>query len=83
MLKWNPCRNDDCKTVYGGTKSPVSVSDEKVQANRNRFIFSICIYDLPQKNRLLTSAIHYLWNGSDFEGVISLKFIHFHKKFVA
>ena len=27
--------------------------------------------------------IHYLCNDNDFEGVISLKFIHFHKKFVA
>ena len=79
----NPCRNDNSKTVHEGTKSPVSVSDEKVQANQDRFILSICIYDLPQKNRLLTSDIHYLWNGNDFEGVISLKFIHFHKKFVA
>ena len=83
MLKWNPCRNDNIKTVYGGTKSSVSVSDEKVQANRDRVFFSSCIYDLPQKNRLLTSDIHYLWNGNDFEVVISLKFIHFHKKFVA
>ena len=29
-------RNDDGKAVYGGTKSPVSVSDEKVQANQDR-----------------------------------------------
>ena len=65
--------------MHGGTKSPVSVSDGKKIA----FIFSICIYDLPQNNRLLTSDIHYLWNGNDFEGVISLKFKHFHKKFVA
>ena len=83
MLKWNPCRNDESKTVYGGTKSPVSVSDEKVQAIEIAFIFCICIYDLPQKSRLLTSDIHNLWNGNDFEGVISLKFVHFHKKFVA
>ena len=85
MLKWNLCRNDNSKTVYGGTKSPVSVSDEKVQANRDRvyFYISICIYDLPQKNRLLTSDIHYLWNGNNFKGVISFKFKHFHKKFVA
>ena len=47
------------------------------------FIFSICIYDLAQKNRLLTTDIDYLWNGNDSEGVISLKFIHFHKKLVA
>ena len=38
------------------------------------FIFSICIYDLPQKNRLSTSDIYYLWNGNYFEGVLSLKF---------
>ena len=44
-------RNYNSKTVYGGTKSPVFVSDEKVQANRDRvkLILSICIYDLPQK----------------------------------
>ena len=77
VLKWNPCRNDN------GTKSPVSVSDEKIKPIEIAFISSICIYDLPQKNRLLTSNIHYLWNGNDFEGVISLKLIHFHKKFVA
>ena len=35
----NPCRNDKSKTVHGGTKSPVSVSDEKVQANRDRVYF--------------------------------------------
>ena len=83
MQKWNPCRNDNSKTVYGGTKSPVSISDEKFKPIEIAFIFSIGIYDLPQKNRLLTSHIHYLWNGYDFVGVISLKFIHFHKKFVA
>ena len=84
MQKWNPCRNDNSKTVYGGTKSPVSVSDEKeFKPIEIAFIFSICISDLPQKNRLLTSDIHYLWNSNDFESVISLKFIHFHKKFVA
>ena len=38
MLK-NPFRNDDSKSVYGGTKSPVSVSDEKVQANQDRVYF--------------------------------------------
>ena len=47
------------------------------------FIFSICIYVLPQKINLLTSDIYYLINGIDFEGVISLKFIHFNMKFVA
>ena len=35
MLKWDPCRNDNSKTVYRGTKSSVSVSDEKLQANRD------------------------------------------------
>ena len=35
--------------LYGGTKSPVSVSDEKVTANRDHVTYSICIYDLPQK----------------------------------
>ena len=37
--KWNPCRNDDSKSVYGGTKSPVFVSDEKVQTNQDRVYF--------------------------------------------
>ena len=35
MLKWDPCRNDNSRTVYRGTKSSVSVSDEKLQANRD------------------------------------------------
>ena len=55
---------------------------KKIKPMKIAFIFSICIYDLAQKNRLLTSDNHYLWNGNDFEGVISLKCIHFHKKFV-
>ena len=38
MLKWDPCRNDNSKTVYRGTKSSVSVSGEKLQANRD------CVY---------------------------------------
>ena len=33
-------KNDDNKLVYGGKKSPVSVSDENVQANPDRvYIF--------------------------------------------
>ena len=69
--KWNQCQNDDSKSVYGGTKSSVFVSDEKVQANQVAFIFSIIIYFLPQKNSLFTSEIHYLWNGIiNFESVI-------------
>ena len=39
VLKMNLCRNDDSKSVYGGKKSPVSVSDEKVQANQDRDYF--------------------------------------------
>ena len=58
--------------MYGGTKSPVSVSDEKVQANRdNVYILSICILWFTTKNILFTSDIHYLWNGNNFEGVIN------------
>ena len=82
MLKWNPCPNENSKTVHGGTKSPVSVSDE-FKPIEIAFNLSICINDLPQTYRLLISDIHYLWNGYDFEGVISLKFIHFQKKIVA
>ena len=84
MLKWNPCRNDNSKTVYGGTKSPVSVSSEKIQAYWDRVYFlHLYLWLTTNKNGLLTSDIHYLWNGNDFDGVISLKFKHFHKKFVA
>ena len=36
-----------------------------------------------QKNSYFTSDKHYLWNSTDFESVISLKFIHFYKKIVA
>ena len=39
VLKWNLCRNDDSKSVYRGTKSPVVVSDEKVQANQDHVYF--------------------------------------------
>ena len=54
---------------------------KKFNLIKTMFIFSICIYFLPQKNSLFTSDIHYLWNGIDFESVIL--FIHFYKKFVA
>ena len=84
MLKWNPCRNDNSKTVYGVTKSPPgSVSDEKVQANRDRVYFQHLYLWLTTKKSLLTLDIHYLRNGDDFEGLILLKFINFHKKCVA
>ena len=56
----NPCRNDKSKTVNWGTKSPVLFLMKKFKPIKIAFIFSICIYDLPQKNRLLTSDIHYL-----------------------
>ena len=46
------------------------------------FIISICIYDLPQKT-IVDFRYTFSLNGNDFEGVISLKFTHFHKKFVA
>ena len=35
----NPCQNDDSKSVYGGTKSPVSISDEKIQDNQDCLYF--------------------------------------------
>ena len=62
--------------MYGGTKSPVSVSDEKVQANQDRVYFKHLYL-------FLTSDIYYLWNGIGFESVILLKFIHFYKKFIS
>ena len=44
--------------VYGGTKSPVSVSNEKVQA-RSRLFLALYLF-LTTKNSLFTSDIHYL-----------------------
>ena len=35
-MKLNPCRNDNSKTVYEETKSPVSVSDESSSQWRSR-----------------------------------------------
>ena len=71
--------------VFANIQTSVSVSDEIVKTNQeyNAFIFSICIYFLPQKYSLFTSDKHYLWNGIDFESVFLFKFIHFYKKFVA
>ena len=83
MLKWDPCRNDNSKTVYRGTKSPVSVSDEKSSSQSRSRLFLAFVFMTDHKKWLLNSDIHYLWNGNDFEGVLSLKFIYFHKKFVA
>ena len=68
--------------LYGGTKSPVSVSDKKLQPIEIT-LFITFVFMTYHKKSLLSSDIHYLWYGKDFEGVISLKFIHFHKKFVA
>ena len=50
--------------MYGGTKSPVSISDEKFKPIEIAFILSIGIYDLPQKNRLLTSEKHIFEMGT-------------------
>ena len=84
MQKWNPCLNDNSKPVYKGERNHLfKFLIKKFKPIEIAFILSICIYDLSQKNRLLTSDIHNLWNGNDFEGVISLKLIHFNKKFVA
>ena len=70
VLKMNLCWNADSKSVYGGTKPPVSISDEKVHANQ-AFIFSICInLFLTTKNSLFTSNIDYLWNAIDFDSVV-------------
>ena len=46
-------RNDLCPFLMKKIK-PIEIA----------FIFSICIYDLPQKNRLLTSDIHYFEIGT-------------------
>ena len=81
--KWNPCQNDESKSVYGGTKSHVSVSDEIVQADQDRVFFLAFLFIFITKISLFTSDIHFLWNGIEFESVILFKFIHFYKKFVA
>ena len=52
--------NDNSKTVFRGTKSPVPFLMKEFKPIEIAFIFSILIYDLPQKNRLLNSDIHYL-----------------------
>ena len=50
VLKWNLCRNDDSKSVHGGTKSPVLVSDEKAQANQDRvYILAIVFISYHKK----------------------------------
>ena len=46
--------------MYGGTKSHVSISDEKVKANQD------CVYFKDLYLFLITSDIHYLWNCIDF-----------------
>ena len=54
--------NDNSKTVYRGTKSPVSVSDENVQANQDRVYFEHLYLFLTTKKiikSLFTSDIHY------------------------
>ena len=52
--------NDNRKTVYRGTKSPVSVSDENVQANQDRVYFEhLYLFLTTKKNSLFTSDIHY------------------------
>ena len=43
-----------------GTKSPVSVFDEKLQANQDRVHFKHLYLFLTTKNSLFTSDIHYL-----------------------
>ena len=68
MLKWNPCRNDSSNTVYGGTKSPVSVSDEKSSSQSRSRLILVFVFMSYHKKSLLASDIHYLWNGNDFEG---------------
>lgn len=50
--------------MMGGTKSPVSDCDERVQVNHLSFV-----YVLSTKS-LVTSDVHYLWKGIDFSGEI-------------
>ena len=62
--------------MHSGTRSPVSVSDEKVQANQDRFCFKHSYLFITTKNSLFTSDIHYFWNGIDFESVILSKCLY-------
>ena len=52
------------KKWIGGTKSPVSDCDERVQVNHLSFVFVL------STKSLVTSDVHYLWKGIDFSGVI-------------
>ena len=50
MSKINSCGHDNRKSVCGGTKSYVSVSDEKVQANQDRvYILAFVIVSYHKK----------------------------------
>ena len=60
VLKWNPCRNDIGKTVYGGTKSNAFVSDEKVQANRDRVYFKHLYLWFTTHKKLIIDFIYTL-----------------------
>ena len=42
--KINSCGHDNRKSVCGGTKSSVSISDEKVQANQDRVYFLAFVF---------------------------------------
>ena len=66
----------------GGTKSPVSVSDEKVQANQDHLFLAFVLISYHKKNSLFTLDIHIFEMLSIFESVILLKIIQFYKKFV-
>ena len=74
----NPCRNDSSNTVYGGTKSPVSVSyKKKFKPIEIAFNFSICNYVLPQKKFIgFRYTLSLKW-------LLSLMIKDFYKKFVA
>ena len=39
--------------------------------------------DQPVKNILITTNIHYIWNGTDFESVILYKSKHLYEMFIA
>ena len=53
-----------------GNETPVSISDEKVQAKQGQIYFYHLYLFLSTKNSLFTSDINYLKKGINFKSVI-------------
>ena len=80
VLKWIRVEMTIAKQCTGEWNRLFQFLMNKFKPIEIAFIFSILYLWLTTKNRLLISDIHYLWISNNFEVVISLKLIHFHKK---